>query len=68
MRRYFMISLSLCCLASGCQMMEWVQPHQLWKLNRQPAISRDDAYFNVPAQPVPNQSSAIPAATKVRAF
>ena len=48
--------LSASCL-SGCTMLEWLAPHQLWKLNRQPAISRDDAYFSIPAQPIPKNTA-----------
>jgi hypothetical protein len=42
----------LCLGGSGCQMFHWLHPHQMWKLNRQPAISRDDAYFSIPAEPI----------------
>ena len=34
---------------AGCTLMpEALQPHQLWKLNRQPASGRDDAFFSIP--------------------
>lgn len=41
-------------LLPGCSMMEWVRPHQLWKINREPALGGEDGYFSVPAQPVPS--------------
>lgn len=57
--RRFRVSLAILLLGvlmPGCTMMEWMQPHQLWKLNRQPAMGGDDAYFSIPAQPIPSQS------------
>lgn len=58
MRSFMILLLGIICLSSGCQMLEWVRPHQLYKLNRQPSMARDDAYFSVPAQPVPDQKSS----------
>ncbi|MBT5020640.1 hypothetical protein N9153_02950 [Planctomicrobium sp.] len=58
MRRLFCCILGLICLSSGCSMLEWVRPHQLYKLNRQPSMARDDAYFSIPASPVTEQKTA----------
>lgn len=68
MRRLFLCILGLVCLSSGCQMLQWVQPHQLWKLNRQPAISRDDAYFSIPARPLPTSESSKVAEHQINPF
>ncbi len=68
MRRLSLFATCLVCLTSGCTMFEWVRPHQLWKLNRQPAMSRDDAYFNIPAQPVVNENKTAPGEKSVRPF
>lgn len=68
MRRLFLCLLGLACLSSGCQMLKWVQPHQLWKLNRQPAISRDDAYFSVPAHPLPTSAPSATAEHQTKSF
>ena len=45
--------------SSGCTMFEYLAPHQLWKLNRQPAQSREDAFFSIPAKPVPASSGPV---------
>lgn len=38
----------VCGALTGCTLMPAaLQPHQLWKLNRQPASGRDDAFFSV---------------------
>lgn len=59
MRISLMILLVFVASSSGCSMLEWAAPHQLWKLNRQPAGGRNDPYFSVPAQPAePGGSSA----------
>lgn len=55
MRRQLLVLLGVVCLTSGCQMFQWAKPHQLWKLNRQSSIARDDAYFNVPPQSLPRK-------------
>lgn len=60
MRRILPLMLALGALCSGCQ---WLAPHQLWKLNRQPAVGGDDGYFSIPAPPVPAEVSA-PASDK----
>ncbi|MCA8998899.1 MAG: hypothetical protein KDA80_18010 [Planctomycetaceae bacterium] len=50
--RYFLFSICLLApLLSGCEMIRWASPHQLWKLNRQSG-SRTDPYFSIPADPV----------------
>lgn len=41
---------TLLLLMAGCEMFEWAHPRQLWKLNRQPALGRDDSYFSIPAE------------------
>ena len=47
MRRTLLLAAAACCL-SGCTLFpEALQPHQLWKLNRQPASGRDDGLFSV---------------------
>ncbi|TWT57195.1 hypothetical protein KOR42_05530 [Thalassoglobus neptunius] len=56
MRRLFLLLTATSLMVNGCTMMQWLAPHQLWKLNRQPAISRDDAYFSIPAEPVESAS------------
>lgn len=48
------VGLGFC---SGCTMMEYLKPHQLWKLNRQPSMMREDAYFSIPARPVVPESA-----------
>lgn len=69
MRRLCIITISLLCLSSGCSMLEWVRPHQLYKLNRQPSMARDDAYFNIPAEPVPQtHTQSAQNAPAMRAF
>lgn len=46
-----MLVFSLILLSTtGCSLLEWVAPHQLYKLNRQPAMGREDAYFSIPAE------------------
>jgi len=47
-RRLLLFSLILCSF-NGCTMFQWLAPHQLWKLNRQPAMGGEDAYFSIPA-------------------
>lgn len=42
-------------LFSGCETMQWIAPHQLWKLNRQPAVGGEDGYFSIPAAAVPDR-------------
>lgn len=44
-------------LSSGCELMQYAAPHQLWKLNRQPAMGGEDAYFSIPAESVPTATS-----------
>jgi len=58
-RRLLLFSLILCSF-SGCTMFQWLAPHQLWKLNRQPALGGEDAYFSIPA-------SASPASRQMKA-
>lgn len=36
-------------LLSGCQMFEYLRPHNMWKLNRHPPVGGEDGYFSVPA-------------------
>ncbi len=43
------LSLLGLCLP-GCSMLQWMQPHQLWKLNREPAMGGEEGYFSVPAE------------------
>ncbi|WP_437221723.1 hypothetical protein SH661x_002447 [Planctomicrobium sp. SH661] len=38
-------------------MFQWAAPHQLWKLNRQPAMGGEDGYFSIPADPVGTEMS-----------
>ncbi|WP_437186272.1 hypothetical protein SH668x_003419 [Planctomicrobium sp. SH668] len=58
--------LSLCtliliaCCNSGCHLFDWAAPHNLWKLNRQPAMGGEDGYFSVPAQVTPLSESEAP--------
>lgn len=42
-----------CGSSSGCRMFQYLHPHQMWKLNRQPGFGGDDAYFRIPPLPVP---------------
>jgi hypothetical protein len=46
----FRILLVLPLFFSGCELMQYVAPHQLWKLNRQPAMEGEDGYFSIPAE------------------
>lgn len=48
----FPLILLLFCLFSGCETMQWLTPHQMWKLNRQPAVGGEDGYFSIPAAAV----------------
>lgn len=58
MCRAFLLLLALCCTQCGCTMLEWVAPHQLWKLNRQPAMGGEDGMFSIPAEsPPPSKNS-----------
>jgi hypothetical protein len=50
----FLAMLFLC--SNGCETMQWLAPHQLWKLNRQPPLGTDEAYFSIPAQPKTDNS------------
>ena len=68
MRRLFLFATCLILLTSGCTMLEWVRPHQLWKLNRQSAMSRDDAYFSIPAEPVTNVETTTSGVASLRPF
>lgn len=65
--RTIILSLALLLMVclSGCSMFQWAAPHQLWKLNRQPAGGRTDPYFSVPAQSVEQDriSSAVGTST-----
>lgn len=45
-----MLLMSCGCLLAGCETMQWIRPHQLWKLNRQPALGGDDGLFSIPAE------------------
>lgn len=58
MKRLTLILFLITLCANGCTMMEHLAPHQLWKLNRQPAQSRDDALFSIPAQPIPKANAS----------
>jgi hypothetical protein len=40
-------AIAVCLAGAGC---EALSPQQLWKLNRQPNLERDDAYFSIPAE------------------
>jgi len=51
MRRLFLLLMLLSCTSTGCTMFEYLAPHQLWKLNRQPAMGGEDGYFSIPATP-----------------
>lgn len=68
MLKSFVFAIGLLGLSSGCQMLKWVEPHQLYKLNRQPSMARDDAYFNVPAQPVPEGAKSAQNSRYSRPF
>ena len=58
-RRLLLLSILLLCgTGSGCMFFEKFEPHQLWKLNRQPSMMREDSYFSIPAVPVPAESAA----------
>lgn len=57
----WLLACGLCFVGSGCQMFHWLHPHQMWKLNRQPAISRDDAYFSIPVEPIPEADESADA-------
>lgn len=49
-----------CCLVvmTGCSLMpEAIQPHQLWKLNRNPPPPGEDAYFSVQDLPAPTSDT-----------
>lgn len=48
------LCVPLLMLLSGCEMFQWAHPRQLWKLNRQPALGRDDSYFSIPAEERPD--------------
>jgi hypothetical protein len=53
MRRHAPFALVLLCLvSSGCETMQWLAPHQLWKLNREPQVGGEDGYFSIPSQPL----------------
>ena len=57
--RYFLLTFCLFTpLLCGCEMLQWASPHQLWKLNRQPAGGRSDPYFSIPADPASDGESA----------
>jgi len=56
MRQFLIICLLFCAPLSGCTLLQWVAPHQLWKLNRQPAIGGEDGYFSIPAD-APSETS-----------
>jgi hypothetical protein len=56
-RLSFMLVLFLCC--SGCETMQWLAPHQLWKLNRQAPLGTDEAYFSIPAQRTGGNSNSV---------
>lgn len=50
--------VAICVGSSGCMLMpEALQPHQLWKLNRQPPSSHEDAFFSVEDLPRPTSKS-----------
>lgn len=36
---------------SGCSMLEYIKPHQLYKLNRQAAPRSEFDYFSIPDPP-----------------
>ena len=48
---------------SGCTMLEWLHPTQLWKLNRHPPSSVGDAYFNIPPHQYSDFTSQTSAET-----
>ena len=54
-----LIAITACVLTStGCTLMpEALQPHQLWKLNRQPPSSHEDAFFSIEDMPTPKSTS-----------
>ncbi len=57
-RRLSLLSILLLCgTGSGCTFFQKFELHQLWKLNRQPSMMREDAYFSIPAVPVPAESA-----------
>lgn len=61
------LALIAACLltTTGCTLMpEALQPHQLWKLNRQPASGRDDAFFSVEEKARPTSESYVGDAAK----
>jgi hypothetical protein len=49
--RLLLIVLTLCVVTfAGCETMQWLRPHQLWKLNRQPAFGGEDGMFSIPPE------------------
>jgi len=54
MRSKIFCLILVCAPLSGCTMLEWLAPHQLWKLNRQPAMGGEDGYFSIPAGDFPS--------------
>jgi len=56
MCRVFLLLLAFCCCQSGCTMFQWLAPHQLWKLNRQPAMGGEDGMFSIPAESRPQKT------------
>lgn len=61
MRKLLLFSACFTLLASGCHVFEYLAPHQLWKLNRQPAMGGEDGMFSIPADPfaaAPAESAA----------
>ena len=64
MRRLFPLIMLVLTLSSGCELFEWVAPHQLWKLNRQPPLGGRDGYFSIPAEPRVDVGSDAPTSPK----
>lgn len=40
--------LMFCLLSTGCTFFHDLQPHRLWRMNRQPATSANTAFYSVP--------------------
>ena len=60
MRRVcFLFVFGLLLVSSGCEMLQWLKPHNLWKLNRQPSLGGDDAYFQIPPETTLRESAPI---------
>ncbi len=59
MRKFLLACTAGCLLCSGCHAFEYLAPHQLWKLNRQPAMGGEDALFSLPAEPAPGSRPEI---------